>query len=136
MYSGFLWIYNVFFHPLRKFPGPLFAAASKIPNAWYSTIGESHRYVARLHATYGEIVRITPNELSFISEQAWKDIYMHRQDGSGKAVKQLPKNNIRPNQNGVYSILDAPDDVHSRQRRMLSHAFSDRAVSLQSLFWC
>jgi cytochrome P450 len=29
----------------------------------------------------------------------------------------------------TYSIINAPDDIHARQRRMLSHAFSDRAVS-------
>jgi cytochrome P450 len=34
------------------------------------------------------------------------------------------------NQMSSYSILHAPDDVHARQRKMLSHAFSDRAVYL------
>jgi cytochrome P450 len=29
----------------------------------------------------------------------------------------------------VYNILNAPDNIHARQRKMLSHAFSDRAVS-------
>lgn len=95
--------------------------------------GDLHLYQARMHAKYGEIVRVMPDQLSFINEQAWKDIYMHRQDVNGKAVKQMAKAYTRTSQNGVYSILDAPDDVHSRQRKMLSHAFSDRAVSLKSL---
>ena len=32
----------------------------------------------------------------------------------------------------AYNILNAPDDIHARQRKMLSHAFSDRAVSVLS----
>ena len=28
-----------------------------------------------------------------------------------------------------YHILSAPDDVHARQRKILSTSFSDRAVS-------
>jgi len=74
-----------------------------------------------LHAKYGEVVRTRPNELSFISENAWKDIYMHRQ-----GQKQMAK----AGRSGGLSILNAPDDAHARQRRLLSHAFSERAVSM------
>jgi cytochrome P450 len=28
----------------------------------------------------------------------------------------------------AYSILNAPDDNHARQRKILSHAFSEKAV--------
>lgn len=91
-------------------------------------MGDAHLHIERLHVKYGEIVRVAPDALSFINEQAWKDIYMHRQDGNGKAMKQMQKGRSRRNQNGVYSIINAPDDVHARQRKMLSHAFSDRAV--------
>jgi cytochrome P450 len=31
--------------------------------------------------------------------------------------------------NGAHSIISAPHDVHARQRRVLSNAFSERAVS-------
>jgi len=33
--------------------------------------------------------------------------------------------------NGAYSIINAPDDIHARQRKMLSHAFSERALREQ-----
>jgi cytochrome P450 len=29
----------------------------------------------------------------------------------------------------AFHIQNAPDDIHARQRKILSHAFSDRAVS-------
>ncbi|QDS75471.1 hypothetical protein FKW77_004385 [Venturia effusa] len=107
------------------------SAASEIPWAWHNVIGDIHVWTAGAHAKYGEIVRLGPDTLSFINEQAWKDIYMHRQDANGKAMKQLAKNHKKRHENGVYSLLDAPDDVHSRQRKMLSHAFSDRALREQ-----
>ena len=31
-----------------------------------------------IHETYGETVRLAPNELSFASDQAWKDVYAYR----------------------------------------------------------
>lgn len=68
-------------------------------------------------------MRTRPNELSFIGESAWKDIYMHRQ-----GHKQMSKAG-RPT-GGVPSILNAGDEAHARQRRLLSHAFSERAVCM------
>jgi hypothetical protein len=133
IYCTGLWIYNVHFHPLRKFPGPKLAAATELVNNMHIIIGDTHLHIEQLHTKYGEVVRTGPNRLSFVNEQAWKDIYMHRQNANGKAVKQMPKTGGRLPHNKVYSILSAPDDVHARQRKMLSHAFSDRAVSLAYL---
>lgn len=89
-----------------------------------------HLHTAALHAKYGEIVRIAPNQLSFINEQAWKDVHTHRQDGDGNTNRQLVRDPNQIAENGVYHLASAPDDVHARQRKMLSHAFSDRAVRL------
>ena len=86
--------------------------------------GRRLKFSKKLHAQYGEVVRTRPNELSFIGDNAWKDIYMHRQ-----GHKQMQKAGIPVNQNKTHSIIIAPDDVHARQRRLLSHAFSERAVS-------
>lgn len=49
---------------------------------------------------------------------------MHRQ-----GQKQMQKVGRVLNQNQEYSIIVCPDDVHARQRRLLAHAFSERAVS-------
>jgi cytochrome P450 len=125
IYAVSLITYNLFFHPLRKFPGPWLAAASIYYYTYYTVIGERHLLPQRLHEEYGEIVRIAPNELSFIDEAAWKDIYGHKQ-----GRPQLQKSRRRGPASGSYSILNAPDDAHARQRKMLSHAFSDRAVSV------
>lgn len=71
-------------------------------------------------------MRTGPNELSFITDSAWRDIYMHRQ---GRA--QFPKDFNFSNPNETAPLLSANDKSHSRQRRVLAHAFSDKALREQ-----
>lgn len=118
-------IYNLFFHPLRHFPGPKLAAGTRLFPAWYLATGRRHKYNAWVHAKYGEIVRTAPDQLSFINDQAWRDIFMHRQ-GHPQLQKTLPFP-----RSGTYNIINAPDDIHARQRKTLSHAFSERALREQ-----
>ncbi len=118
-------IYNIYFHRLSKFPGPKFAAATEIPIAWVSWNGSLSQWLAALHEQYSsDVVRTSPNELSFISPSAWNDLYGHRQ-GHAKFPKDLRL------WAGVQGILTAPDADHSRMRRLLSHAFSDKALREQ-----
>jgi len=80
-------------------------------------------------------VRISPNEVSFISiETAWQDIYGFR-TGNNKQQATMLKDPVwypLPG-NGVPSILMANDKDHSRGRRLLSHAFSSDAVANQEV---
>jgi hypothetical protein len=71
-------VYNLFFHPLRKFPGPLLQRASAIPWAVQLVSGVQALRTQQLHAKYGNVVRIGPNHLSFTDPAAWKDIYGHK----------------------------------------------------------
>lgn len=85
-----------------------------------------------MHEEYGEVVRLAPNEISFISgETAWQDIYGLRvaQGDHGAYLKDhywfpLPIN-------GVQSIVVADEADHARQRRLLAHAFTEKALSSQ-----
>lgn len=79
----------------------------------------------KLHDQYGPVVRTAPGELSFISLDALKTIYGHRQPGEG-----FRKNPVffQPATNGVHSILTSEGDAHSRVRRTLLPAFSDKAL--------
>lgn len=108
--------------------------------------------LVRLHNKYGSVVRIAPNEVSFISgETAWQDIYGTRcavlskgffisdvlsgfHHGPQKQkVGPFLKDKVwyRPTLNGVRSIVGADPEAHSHMRRALSHAFSDRAIKDQ-----
>jgi hypothetical protein len=68
-------VYNIFFHPLRHFPGPKLCAASRIPLAYHMIIGDSHLWDLDLHKKYGSVVRPAPNNLSYTDDRAWKDIH-------------------------------------------------------------
>ena len=58
-------IYNIFFHPLRDYPGPLLWRASPFMKKYSSFMGIYHITVPPLHAKYGDVVRIAPNEISY-----------------------------------------------------------------------
>jgi cytochrome P450 len=46
----------------------------------------------------------------------------------------MPKGDGRTPQTPPYSIINSPDDVHARQRKILSNSFSERAVSAPYAF--
>ncbi|KAI4086368.1 MAG: hypothetical protein LQ344_007593 [Seirophora lacunosa] len=119
---------RIYFHPLSRFPGPKLWAVSRIPYARTLQKGHLTQRTKALHDRYGDVVRIAPNELSFISAPAWQDIYGHHQ---GRL--NFPKNPLwmAPGPDGIHSILSANDADHARYRRLLSHAFSDKALRQQ-----
>ena len=83
----------------------------------------------KLHEQYGPVVRMAPGELSYITPEALKTIYGHRQPGEG--FRKNPAF-FQPATNGVHSILTSEGDAHSRVRRTLLPAFSDKALSEQT----
>jgi hypothetical protein len=58
-------IYQCFFSPLAKYPGPFWAKVTKLYRAYLSLRGHAHRDFIALHKKYGNIVRVAPNELYF-----------------------------------------------------------------------
>lgn len=75
------------------------------------------------------MVRIAPDELSFNNPQSWRDIYGHMQ-GYKSLVKEPEFFGLPPQ--GVHNIVSTPSNAdHSRMRRLLAHAFSDKALKEQ-----
>jgi cytochrome P450 len=90
-------------------------------------------WIKELHDKYGDAVRVAPNEVSFISgETAWSDIYGFRTGKYKNTGAYLKDTAWFPKPvNGVWSLLPADEANHSRMRRNLSHAFSDKALREQ-----
>lgn len=104
----------------------MLAAATPLPFVWHLVFGILPPWNIKLHAKYGEVVRISPDELSFIGASAWKDIYMAR-PGLPK-----PTFGMLETPNGVWTMATVPDpENHQRQRKIVSHAFSERALKEQ-----
>ncbi|KAH7317086.1 cytochrome P450 [Stachybotrys elegans] len=122
-------VYNVFLHPLAKVPGPKLYAVSDVFYIYHLTHGNWPQTLKVLHDQYGPVVRFAPTEVSFVSVGAWKDIYGHKNDISRnypKCDKAVP-----PSLSGVPNLLTANDADHRRMRKLLSHAFSEKALRSQ-----
>ncbi|OLN96585.1 Versicolorin B desaturase 1 [Colletotrichum chlorophyti] len=127
VYYFLLGIYNVFFHPLRDYPGPLLWRASPVPKNMYMLMGTYAIRARKIHETYKGTVRVSPNELSYIQPQAWKDIL-------GRPLKsELPKD-LRffgGETFGRLSLVTTTPEDHTRQRRIFALAFSNTALKAQ-----
>jgi cytochrome P450 len=121
-------LYNIYLHPLARFPGPKAYAISSIPIAWVQLSGKAHHSIQAAHRRYGPVVRISPNELSFISSTAWSDIYARN-----KGNPPLPRDRTFFNKMLVdpQTLTMASDVDHTRLRRSMNPAFSARAFREQ-----
>ncbi|KAI6550163.1 hypothetical protein MCOR03_009612, partial [Pyricularia oryzae] len=122
-------LYNVFFHPLREFPGPLLARATRVYYSYHRSTGQLELLTKELHDKYGSVVRIAPDELSFVDEAAWVDIYGSRTKVRLQKEPFFYLGATAPN--GEKNLGACSDADHSRIRGVLSHAFSDKALYSQ-----
>ncbi|KAL2833623.1 benzoate 4-monooxygenase cytochrome P450 [Aspergillus pseudoustus] len=120
-------IYNLYYNPLARFPGPKLAAVSNVPYSIWFLGGRQPYKLLNLHKKYGPVVRIAPNELSFNSAQAWKDIH-----GFRPGHKTFIKSDFYDGgsfADRVHSIVSERDPAaHGEMRRFLSHAFSEHSL--------
>ena len=84
--------------------------------------------IEAFHEIYGDGVRHGPNELSFISEAAWQDIYGRVSSKARQGKFQLPKITTRDEIDGPESIINASDANHARMRKLLWPGFSEQGI--------
>jgi len=126
-------VFILFADPLKHIPGPKVNAFFRLPYLRHLLNGTTVQNVSALHEKYGQVVRISPNEVSITSiETGWQEIYGFR-TGNMKGHPNMNKDeawHMVPKKTAP-SIIAAGDEAHSRNRRVLSHAFSDKALSEQ-----
>ena len=112
--------YNLYLHPLAKYPGPKLWIAVPALRLISANRGLLDIEIRKLHNKHGDVVRFSPNELSFITAEAWRDVYGH-------GHRELPKLMFGdPNQtSNVRSLITSirlgrtsptSDTVRSRHR--------------------
>ncbi|PSN72204.1 cytochrome P450, partial [Corynespora cassiicola Philippines] len=119
-------------HPLSRYPGPFWYSVSTIPAGISLLRGRYAFENKRLHDKYGKsLIRVSPNELSFNTAQAFQDIYGFQQGrrNTRKSLIHTGAVQLGSNINTVQYTID--DAEHSRQRRALSHSFSTTALMEQ-----
>ena len=110
---------------MRHYPGPRWWAASRLPWIRSTIKGTIVHDLLALHKQYGPVVRVAPNELSYITPDATKTIY--------QSNPEFPKDpmHLPAFHNGTPGILAADKRNHSRYRRLLASGFSDKGMRAQ-----
>lgn len=133
-------VYRVFYHPLAKYPGPLVAKVTDFYSVYHAWKGDRHLDFERCHRKYGKnillpqitfqltaptgpVFRFGPNRLSFNTQTALQTINSAKANTKkGEFYHGL----ITPAGPSILSAIS--NDVHARKRRVLSQAFSDKAI--------
>ncbi|KAF8506098.1 cytochrome P450 [Russula emetica] len=108
-------IYNAYFHPLSRFPGPRGAACTRL---WLA------------YMEVGDIVRIAPNELHFARPTVYNEIY----NSQNKWDKDHEYYRAFDVDESFFAQTDYLKSKHNRA--LISNLFSRRAISeIQRLIW-
>ncbi|KAK8023760.1 cytochrome P450 [Apiospora rasikravindrae] len=150
LYATLRYVYNAYFHPASRFPGPRIAAVS---NIWYAYHWGSGKYPSAVlkalekygellplpsraeanavqsldcaHGYPGDVVRVAPNELVFITPEAFSDIYNTYTNGR----EHFPKNDFMDLGLGDDGITwERSPEKHHADAKRLAPAFSPKAL--------
>ncbi|KAL8941937.1 MAG: hypothetical protein Q9216_001965 [Gyalolechia sp. 2 TL-2023] len=122
-------IYNIYFHPLAKIPGPKLWAATRLRYIFSLVRGNIVQDVRRIHETYGDVVRLAPNDVSFAREDAYNDIHLRRP--GQPAFDENPIYFSAPPGQPDNMITTANHEAHARMRKVMSHSFTEKALKAQ-----
>ncbi|KAF7587804.1 hypothetical protein BBP40_006685 [Aspergillus hancockii] len=112
-------IYNLYFSPLAKYPGPFFAKISSLPDFYWALTGDRHMWIARNHEIYGDVLRFRPDGLLFKTPQAYQDIF------NAKANVKRSKfyNMLTRNKHDLSTITDTKEPGENEYRK-IPHAIA------------
>ncbi|KAJ5809268.1 uncharacterized protein N7503_001486 [Penicillium pulvis] len=85
--------------------------------------------IKRLHEQYGEIVRVAPDELSFINPDAWRDIY-----SKGREFVRPDEYKDQPPGKTAANLIACSEPEHARLRKILAPGFSEQYAMEQEPF--
>lgn len=72
--------------PLASIPGPRLGLLSPWQLRYHELRGRRTEYIHQLHLKYGDVVRLSPNEVAFSSLEAMKEIYLSKGSGYDKTT--------------------------------------------------
>ncbi|CAN8100931.1 unnamed protein product [Discula destructiva] len=124
-------MYNIFFHPLAGFPGPILYRSSNIPKIIHQIRGDVHNKMLDLHEQYGPVVRLAPGELTYTSPTALQEIYGNR--GGKKSMP--PQGTLGKNDQKMFGatafIWAESNAEHAKHRKILAASFSESSLTAQ-----
>ncbi|KAF7185610.1 Cytochrome P450 monooxygenase [Pseudocercospora fuligena] len=132
-------IYRLYLHPLAKFPGPFWARLTTFPSYWHTLKGDRHVWLWRLQQQYGTTFRYRPDGVLINTPTGYRTIF-----GPKGNVRKSDYYRVWPADSRVSNTWNATDvHTHAPKRRVLNHAFSDKALRSAEPFvqsntdrWC
>ncbi|KAJ5533502.1 cytochrome P450 [Penicillium frequentans] len=85
--------------------------------------------IKHFHEKYGDIVRVAPDELSFIRPDAWRDIY-----SKGREFVRPDEYKDQPPGKTAANLIACSETEHARLRKILAPGFSEKYAMEQEPF--
>ncbi|KAE9365660.1 putative benzoate 4-monooxygenase cytochrome P450 [Stipitochalara longipes BDJ] len=108
---------------LSHIPGPPLYTLTKWRLAFDDYAGTRTRKIHALHQTYGQVVRIGPNEVSFSSLSALKTIY-----GAGSGFERTSFYRMFDVYGEQNLFTFASVKAHSERKKLLAHSYSKSSI--------
>ncbi|KAL4915467.1 cytochrome P450 [Aspergillus aurantiobrunneus] len=105
---------------IAKLPGPWYTTFTSLPLKYHEFTSNRRLYIHELHREHGTVVRIAPNEVSFASLEAIKEIYAS--GGSGYDKTELYDLFRQFGIKTMFSTLDKYS--HSQRKRELADRYA------------
>ena len=109
--------------PLRQYPGPFLASCTRLWKVFSVAGGHTELDKIRIHQIYGPIVRIGPNELSFSSPIAAREIL-----SAGKGFHKTDFYGVFPPPENPDIFTEMREDVHAQKKRVAAVPYSMNAM--------
>lgn len=119
-------IYNLYFHPLRNFPGPKLAAIG-CEYEFYHDVVKDGRYLWKMeemHRQYGPVVRINADELHISDPNYYNQLYASSRRKVDKWAPMVASYTIPES-----SVATVDHDLHRLRRGILSPYFSKASIT-------
>ncbi|RFU26932.1 hypothetical protein B7463_g9409, partial [Scytalidium lignicola] len=117
-------IYRAAFAPLSKLPGPWYSLFSDIFLMYKEFSAQRRVYIHELHKRFGPVVRLGPNEVSFTSPEALKEIY--QSSGSGYDKTEFYDLFIQYKTRTTFSTLQKQE--HDQMKRHIAGSYANTSI--------
>ncbi|KEQ92507.1 hypothetical protein AUEXF2481DRAFT_7592 [Aureobasidium subglaciale EXF-2481] len=117
-------VYTRLASPLAKLPGPTYTIFTPLYLIYNEFTGNRRVYIDDLHTIYGRVVRIGPNEVSFASYEAMKEIYTS--GGSGFDRTEFYELFMQFGTKTLFSM--PPRGEHSQRKRILADRYANTNI--------
>lgn len=116
-------LYKRYASPLRKYPGPFLASFSRLWKVLTTASGHTHLDHIALHAKYGPVVRIAPNEVSVSSPEAARTVL-----AAGKHFTKTDFYTVFPPPENPDIFTEVREHVHAQKKKVANVPYSMAAM--------